>query len=93
VHLIGIDPDKPEGLKEYLGDNVDPQFGETGSGAFDHVAFRAKDPSVLIARLNNQGYDFRERKVPDLDLHQIFVEDPNGITVELNYFADEQKAA
>jgi catechol 2,3-dioxygenase-like lactoylglutathione lyase family enzyme len=93
VHLIGIDPDKPEGLEEYLGGNVDPQSHNSGSSAFDHVAFRAEDPSILITRLNDQGYDYRERKVPDLDLYQIFVEDPNGITVELNYFADAQKAA
>lgn len=93
LHLIGIDPDNPEGLEEYLGGNIDPETHILGSSAFDHVAFRAIDPSVLINRLNENGYDYRERKVPDLDLYQIFVEDPNGITVELNYFADEQQAA
>jgi len=28
-----------------------------------------------------------------MKLFQIFLEDPNGITVELNYFEDEQQAA
>lgn len=55
VHLIGIDPDKPEGLEEYLGGNVDPQSHNSGSSAFDHVAFRAEDPSILITRLNDQA--------------------------------------
>ena len=31
--------------------------------------------------------------MPDMDLFQVFVEDPNGITVELNYWAEDQKAA
>ena len=65
----------------------------TGSGAFDHIAFRAKESDVLIARLKEQGYPFRERQVPDMDLFQVFVDDPNGITVELNYWAEDQKAA
>ncbi|MGB0570473.1 MAG: VOC family protein [Alphaproteobacteria bacterium] len=95
VHLVGVDPEDPSGLIEYLGGDIDAATldGSGGFGAFDHVAFRAKDPEKLMARLEKQGVRFRERKVPDLDLFQIFIEDPNGITVELNYFADEQVAA
>ena len=92
VHLVGVDPDDASGLQEYLGGPIDAQSLQ-GSGAFDHVAFRAKDPERLIARLKDKGYAYRERKVPDLDLFQIFIEDPNGITVELNYWAADQKAA
>jgi hypothetical protein len=35
---------------------------------------------------------FRERTVPNLELHQLFVEDPNGVTIELNYPASEAPA-
>ena len=38
-----------------------------------------------------KGVDFRERQVPSLDLFQLFLEDPNGITVELNYFGEDGK--
>lgn len=94
VHLIGIDTAAPEGLSDYLGGTVNPAALETtGTSAFDHVAFRAKDPSILMKRLDDNGYTYRERMVPDLELFQIFVEDPNGVTVELNYFAEEHKAA
>jgi len=94
VHLIGIDPDSPEGLEDYLGGTVDPAALESaGSNAFDHVAFRATDPAILRQHLDDNGYAYRERMVPDLELFQIFVEDPNGVTVEINYFADEQKTA
>ncbi len=92
VHLVGVDPDDPSGLQEYLGGAIDADSLQ-GSGAFDHVAFRAKDPEALIARLKEKGYAYRERKVPDMDLFQVFIEDPNGITVELNYWGEEQQAA
>jgi len=85
LHLVGIDPDDPSGLEEYLGavdlDDLD------GSGAVDHLAFRADRPDELMGRLNRLGVAYRERKVPDMDLFQIFLEDPNGVTIELNYFA------
>jgi hypothetical protein len=47
----------------------------------------------MIGRMKEKGYPFRERQVPDMDLFQVFVDDPNGITVELNYWAEDQKAA
>ncbi len=88
VHLVGIDPDDPSGLEEYLG----PVDAATlvGSGAVDHLAFRARDAAALIERLRGLGVAFREREVPGMDLFQIFLEDPNEITVELNYFGDDR---
>jgi hypothetical protein len=28
---------------------------------------------------------YRERTVPDLNLHQVFLDDPSGVVIELNY--------
>jgi len=42
-------------------------------------------------RLQDSNLPYRERTVPGLGLHQLFVEDPSGITIELNYPADEVK--
>ena len=92
VHLVGVDPDDPSGLMEYLGGDTSAEALD-GSGAFDHIAFRAKDPETLRERLKSNGYPYRERKVPNMDLFQIFVEDPNGIMVELNYWDEDQAAA
>lgn len=89
VHLVGVDPNDPSGLVEYLGGDVDPAALD-GSGAFDHIAFRASDPAALVERLKGQGLEYRERQVPSMDLFQIFVDDPNGITVELNYFGADK---
>ena len=44
----------------------------------------------MIERLKRNHVPYRERQVPNMDLSQIFVEDPNGITIELNYFESEQ---
>ena len=89
VHLVGVDAKDPSGLQAYLGGDVDADSLD-GSGAFDHIAFRAREPMTLIRRLKEEGYPFRERQVPSMNLHQVFVKDPNGITVELNYWAEDQ---
>ena len=91
VHLIGIDLNDPQGLVDYLGDK-DPASLQ-GSAAVDHVAFLATDLPDMHRRLRAAALSFRERTVPGLGLHQVFVEDPSGITIELNYPASEAPAA
>lgn len=87
VHLIGIDPQDAAGLTGYLGER---DSGATrGTGALDHVAFRAEGAAALRARLQSREVPFRQRRVPLLGLYQIFVTDPTGVTIELNYAAEE----
>jgi catechol 2,3-dioxygenase-like lactoylglutathione lyase family enzyme len=87
VHLIGIDKDDPSGLKDYLGEKAEVSL--RGSAAVDHLAFLATDLPNMHARLHAAGCNFRERTVPSIGLHQVFVEDPSGITIELNFPAAE----
>jgi catechol 2,3-dioxygenase-like lactoylglutathione lyase family enzyme len=83
VHLIGVDPDDNEALTKYLGDmDVDSL---NGTGAIDHIAFLATDAAELQDHLKAGAVPFRERTIPDLGIHQVFLEDPNGITIELNF--------
>jgi catechol 2,3-dioxygenase-like lactoylglutathione lyase family enzyme len=90
VHLIGVEPDGPEGLAQYLGHrSTDPL---AGTGALDHIAFLAAGWPDLRARLAARGQDVVERTVPDLGLRQVFLTDPSGVTIELNYPADEAAA-
>ena len=81
VHVIGIDPNDKAGLADYLG----AREASAGTGSIDHVAFLGHDVAQMRAHLQSRGIAFRERKVPNLNLAQIFVEDPNGVTVELNF--------
>lgn len=90
VHIIGIDRDDPAGLAAYLGDKVEGSLH--GSAAVDHLAFLATDLVDMYRRLNAAGLEFRERTVPSLGLHQVFVEDPSGVTIELNFPAAEVTA-
>ena len=92
VHVIGVDSEDSSGLLLHLGSEMDVD-AVTGSGALDHIAFRAKDPELVMLRLKEYGHEYRERKVPNMDLFQVFVEDPNGITIELNYWGEEQAVA
>ncbi|BDX21730.1 hypothetical protein TUM22923_10510 [Polynucleobacter sp. TUM22923] len=90
LHLIAIDKNDPNGLKQYLGER-DPAT-LFGSGAVDHIAFFATGLKDKLTLLKKMGTPFKERSVPVLKLHQIFLNDPNGIVIELNYPAEEKLA-
>ncbi len=86
VHLVGYDPDDVEGLKHYLGDKA---AAASGTGTIDHVAFAVTGLDAMLTRLRAAKLPFRERTVPSLGLYQVFVDDPNGVTLELNFPAAE----
>ena len=88
VHIIGIDRSDPEGLKAYLGDRNEASLH--GTGAVDHVAFFTTGLAETRERLKRVGVPSRERTVPSIGVHQVFVDDPNGVVVELNFPAHEQ---
>ncbi|MGZ5166642.1 MAG: VOC family protein [Burkholderiales bacterium] len=91
VHIIGIDPANPEGLKAYLGDRDVASLD--GTGTVDHMAFTATGLADIRKRLKRHGVQYRERTVPGLGLHQVFFEDPSHVTIELNLPADEPQRA
>lgn len=90
VHIIGIDRDNPQGLKDYLGDRSESEL--SGSGVVDHVAFLANGLADMRVRLRDADLPFTERVVPSLGLYQVFVKDPSKVTIELNYPAEEARA-
>lgn len=91
VHIIGIDPNDPQGLKDYLGDRDVASL--QGTGTVDHMAFAATGLADMRTRLQAQNIAFRERTVPSLGIHQVFFVDPSGVTIELNYPAAEAATA
>jgi catechol 2,3-dioxygenase-like lactoylglutathione lyase family enzyme len=72
-------------LVDVSGDHKTGRAGSHGTGALDHIAFEAVDLPATIATLENEGVAYRERIVPRTGITQIFVEDPNGLTLELNF--------
>jgi catechol 2,3-dioxygenase-like lactoylglutathione lyase family enzyme len=71
VHLVDISPtDEPQ---------------KPDSGVVHHVAFVSQGFHGMKQRLQSKGVVFESREVPGGDLWQIFITDPNGVMIELNY--------
>ena len=68
----------------YLGTGKDAATDQTG--VIDHIAFLATEPGQFIRRFREMDLPYRPRSLPESDLYQIFIEDPNGLTIELNFF-------
>jgi catechol 2,3-dioxygenase-like lactoylglutathione lyase family enzyme len=61
------------------------------SGVVHHVAFASRDFDGMKQRLQSKGMAFDTRQVPGGELWQIFVRDPNGVMIELNYEAAKEQ--
>ena len=60
-----------------------------GSGAIDHVAINCADIRGTIDQLKKDKQTFEVRKVPERPLQQVFIHDPDGVRIELNFWHEE----
>src|ERR1700687_310565 len=88
LHLTVGGAKASENRLKYLGQE---STATTGSGVVDHVAFRATGLIDMIEHLEKMGVAFRERRVSNQGLYQLFLIDPNGVKIELNFEAAEAK--
>ena len=88
--MSGLPLDKACWLLDHDGQAVVHLFGddnavtgENGTGPIHHVALRCSGKPEMIERLQHLGvaFDVKQRTA----LTQIFVHDPNGILLELNF--------
>jgi catechol 2,3-dioxygenase-like lactoylglutathione lyase family enzyme len=86
IHLIHFDRNAEVGSESDGIRGKREAFADDGTGSVDHLAFRASDVENFRKNLQNKDISIRENDIPDFDLHQIFLEDPNGVTIELNFF-------
>lgn len=56
-----------------------------GTGALDHLAFQADGFEAFIANLHARGIAAHRHDTPAIGLRQLFVLDPNGIKLEINF--------
>lgn len=82
VHLIGLR------AGDKAADRVD-----TKTGRLDHIAFACSGLEEMRARLKQHDIGFEERVLPRDRQTQLFLRDPDGIAVELNFPAYETAAA
>lgn len=76
VHLVDISP----------GDETQ----KPDSGVVHHVAFVSRGFDSMKKRLASKQVEFRAMSVPGNEIWQIFVTDPNGVVIELNYDAAKE---
>ena len=62
---------------------------ESGSGVVDHLAFHATGLREMMAHLRSRGVEFTQRQVDAQGLYQLFLIDPNGVKIELNFANSE----
>ena len=82
VHLTIGGKNVSENRKAYLGQQSE---ATQGSGVVDHIAFRATGLREMMASLQKQNIAFHQRMVSDQGLFQLFMVDPNGVKIELNF--------
>jgi catechol 2,3-dioxygenase-like lactoylglutathione lyase family enzyme len=90
VHLIPVDPADPHGsyskVVSFRGKpNEASPVSFSGSGSIDHVAFACEGWEEIVARLQAQGVPYHENHLTRFNLRQLFIIDPNGVTLELNF--------
>lgn len=74
------------GYADYVGDpSVADASSANGTGMIDHIAFKASGFEQMAASLDAAGLKYRRNDVEDIGLKQIFVADPSGICIELNF--------
>ena len=87
VHIGPSAKNASEIQKKYLGRTSEKSA--QGTGAIDHIAFRATGLKKTLEHLRAEGIAFSQRRANGQALFQVFFYDPNGIKIELNFDAAE----
>ena len=70
---------------------ITPKEGDGRSqqkSSFDHIAFKTADYQGVLQKLKSLNIPFEEKPIPGMAAHQIFLRDPAGNRVELNFDGD-----
>ncbi|MSQ68263.1 MAG: hypothetical protein EXR83_08735 [Gammaproteobacteria bacterium] len=81
VHLG--EAESTAGQAYYSGEPESTRAANTGN--LDHVAFQASDFPSFRAHLDGLKVAYRHREVPQFNIQQLFIKDPDGVTLELNF--------
>ena len=84
VHLASQDPNE---VRDMFLLKKHPR-GTNGSGSVDHIAFLARDPYATRKRIQKNKVEMHFRSFPDAKLFQIFLKDPDDVTIELNFLGE-----
>jgi catechol 2,3-dioxygenase-like lactoylglutathione lyase family enzyme len=82
VHITEGGAQVSENRRKYVGQESQATHG---TGVLDHIAFRATGLGRMLEHLRAERVEFKQRQVSDQGLYQLFMLDPNGIKIELNF--------
>jgi catechol 2,3-dioxygenase-like lactoylglutathione lyase family enzyme len=88
IHITQGGKDVSANRMQYLGQQSDALHG---SGVIDHLAFRCTGLKDIMEHFQRLEVPFRKRQVDDQGLFQLFLFDPNGVKIELNFANAEAK--
>jgi len=88
IHVTTGGGDVSDNRMKYLGQQSQ---AASGSGVIDHIGFRCHGLNETMARLDRLKVAYTSRQVDDQGLFQLFLFDPNGIKIELNFASSEAK--
>jgi len=54
-------------------------------GCFNHIAFRCQELNDILKTLKTKQIEYEYRELPEINQIQIFLRDPCGIRIELNF--------
>ncbi len=63
-----------------------------GGGNLDHMAIRAVGFDAWKAHVTKHGVDYRQNNVRAMGQWQLFIRDPNGIVIELQFIVANEPA-
>ena len=63
-----------------------------GGAAVDHIAFYGREFDAMKRRLEEHGLEWRQFSIPPAKLWQLFVHDPNGVLIEINFDVTQEPA-
>jgi catechol 2,3-dioxygenase-like lactoylglutathione lyase family enzyme len=76
----------------YPTDSQVPFTPARGGGSVHHIAFNCDNYPAVQERLARSGIAAAESHMAQIGLRQIFVHDPNGVFVELNFWTRDDSA-
>jgi catechol 2,3-dioxygenase-like lactoylglutathione lyase family enzyme len=86
VHLVKADdPTALESSATLVGKDLAMMPAGPRTGCLDHLAFRGVDPDEMMARLDRMNIRYEHNVAVGGRLRQLFLQDPDGLIIELNY--------
>ena len=73
---------------EVLGGTIRRAEPGAHTGAIHHIAFNCVGHAAALARLDALQLPYEQRDITSIGLRQVFLTDPCGVLLEMNFYGD-----